>query len=115
MRAAVELGEPEIALLTHIYELQAYIVRDPARSDTDRLRQITDDWTTRTKLKTENGGIELAKCRGSIAKLQAQASVQLRTPGFDSGAGIVVLLPESARFYEHLQEIGTRKTTELPQ
>jgi hypothetical protein len=106
MRAAVELNESDISLLGRIYELQVHVIRDFASSDSDRLHRITEDWTARTKLKTENGGIELAKCRGSVARLQAQAFVQLRTPGFDAGAEIAVLLEDGARFYEHLQEIA---------
>lgn len=31
---------------------------------------------------------------------------QLRTPGFDAGAEIVVLLEDGAKFYERLQEIA---------
>jgi hypothetical protein len=106
MRAAVELGERDVALLKRIYELQAYVIRDSASSDSDRLHRIAQDWIARTKLRPENGGIELANCRGSVARLQAQAFVQLRTPGFDAGAEIVVLLPDGAKFYERLQEIG---------
>ncbi len=109
MRAAVELSESDIFLLGRIYKLQVHVIRDSTSSDSDRLKRITSDWTARTKLKTENGGIELSKCRGSVARLQAQAFVQLRTPGFDAGAEIVVLLEDGAKFYERLQEIGATK------
>jgi hypothetical protein len=106
MRAATELSKSDIALLGRIYDLQVHVIRDSASSDSDRLHRIANDWTSRTKLRTDNGGIELAKCRGSVARLQAQAFVQLRTPGFDAGAEIVVLLEDGARFYERLRKIG---------
>jgi hypothetical protein len=111
MRAGVELSESDIFLLGRIYKLQVHIIRDSTSSDSDRLQRITSDWTTRTKLKSENGGIELSKCRGSLARLQAQAFLQLRTPGFDAGAEIVVLLEDGARFYERLQETGKNSET----
>jgi len=106
MRPAVELNESDISLLGRIYDVQAHVIRGSKGIDSDSLERIANDWVARTKLPTENGGIDLAKCRGSVARLQAQAFVQLRTPGFGSGAEIVVLLSDGAKFYERLQEIA---------
>ena len=105
MRAAVELKDADIALLARIYGLQAFIIRDGTSSDADRLHRIATDWTARTKLNPENGGIDSAASRGSIVRLQAQAFVQIRTPGFDAGAEIVVLMEDGARFFERVQEV----------
>ncbi|HWG18911.1 MAG TPA: hypothetical protein VG225_00175 [Terracidiphilus sp.] len=87
MRAAVELGEADIRLLEEIYE-------HPVPMDMN---------------EADKGRTDSAERMGSIAKLQAVAFVQLRTPGFDSGANIVVLLPNGAKFYERLQEIAVQK------
>ena len=106
MRGAVELSEADIALLKQIYDLEFIALRDSGSSDRDRLSRITDLWIARTKIAAERGGIDLAKSRGSIARLEAHAFVQLRTPGFGSGAEIVVLLDDGAKFYERLQEIA---------
>jgi hypothetical protein len=82
MRAAVELSEADISLLKEVYEEQA----DGSRKQ----------------------GFDLSGRMGSVAKLQAVALVQLRTPGLDYGANVVFLLPEGKKFYERLQEIGRR-------
>jgi hypothetical protein len=84
MRAAAELSEPDIGLLKELYER-------PSRMDMN---------------ETDKGRTDLAERMGSVAKLQAVALVQLRTPGVDLGANIVVLLPKGKKFYERLQEIA---------
>jgi len=109
MRAAVELKDADIVLLERIYKIQVHIIREVTGTDNDRLHRIVTDWTARTKLRIENGGIELGSCRGSLARLQAQAFIQLRTPGFDAGAEIAVLLEDGAKFYERLQEIAIQQ------
>jgi hypothetical protein len=88
MRAAVELSEADIRLLKEVYE-------HPVPMDMN---------------ETDKGRADSAERMGSIAKLQAVAFVQLRTPGLDLGANIVVLLPSGAKFYERLQEISTGNT-----
>jgi hypothetical protein len=89
MRAAVELREPDICLLKEIYEHDSAKAMD--MNETDR------------------GRIDFAERMGSVAKLQAAALVQLRTPGFGSGANIVALLPEGRKLYERLQEIDSSR------
>jgi len=84
MRGAVELSESDIRLLKELIEHPSPM----NLSETDRTR--TDS----------------ADRMGSVAKLQAVAFVQLRTPGVDLGASIVVLLPNGRKFYERLQEIA---------
>jgi hypothetical protein len=59
--------------------------------------------------ETDRGRIDFAERMGSVAKLQAAALVQLRTPGFGSGANIVALLPEGRKLYERLQEIDSSR------
>ncbi len=109
MRAAVELSGPDVSFLGRLYDLQAATIRSLVMSDSDRLKELTANWTAKTKVSEERGGIEIAKHRSSIARLQAQAFIQLRTPGFDSGAEIVHLLQEGAKFYERLQDIAVKE------
>lgn len=85
MRAATELSEPDITLLKDIYD------RRPNSMDMN---------------EADKGRTDIAERMGSVAKLQAVAFVQLRTPGLDTGANIVVLLPQGKKFYESLQEIA---------
>lgn len=82
-RAAVELSESDILLLGEIYAKQA----DGAKGQ----------------------GSDRPERMSSITKLQAAAFVQLRTPGLDFGANIVILLPGGKKFYERLRELGTSK------
>jgi hypothetical protein len=86
LRAAAELSEPDIRLLKELYE--GHFDKPMDMNETDR------------------GRTDSAERMGSVAKLQAVAFVQLRTPGFDLGANIVVLLPRGKKFYERLQEIA---------
>jgi hypothetical protein len=86
MRAAAELSEPDIGLLKELYER-------PSRMDMN---------------ETDKGRTDLAERMGSVAKLQAVALVQLRTPGVDLGANIVALLPKGKKFYERLKEIAVK-------
>ena len=86
MRGAAELSEPDISLLKELYER-------PSPIDMN---------------ETDRGRTDFAERMGSVAKLQAVAFVQLRTPGLDLGANIVVLLPKGKKFYERLQEIAVQ-------
>lgn len=87
MRAAAELSEPDISLLKELYE-----------------RHSPMDMN-----ETDRGRTDIAERMGSVAKLQAVAFIQLRTPGLDLGANIVILLPQGKRFYERLQEIAVKE------
>jgi hypothetical protein len=87
MRAAAELSERDISLLKELYQ-------HPSPMDMNEI---------------DRGRPDAVERMGSIAKLQAVAFVQLRTPGLDMGANIVVLLPEGKRFYERLQELAEQK------
>ena len=82
MRAAVEIGESEIRFLHELYE-----------------------WG---KPMGMDGGADTSPRMGSVARLQAVAHVQLRTPGLDMGANIVVLMPRGRQFYERLQGLGRK-------
>jgi hypothetical protein len=104
MRAAVELNASDIRLLGDIYERQINLLRAFGSDFSAYTKQITHLYTTQPESR-----IDLTKFMGSVAKLQAVAFVQLRTPGFDSGANILALLPDGAKFYERLQEIGAAK------
>jgi hypothetical protein len=84
MRAAAELSEPDISLLKELYGR-------PSPMDMN---------------ETDSGRTDFAERMGSVAKLQAVALVQLRTPGLDMGANIVVLLPKGKKFYERLQGVA---------
>jgi hypothetical protein len=84
MRAAVELNGQDLALLEELYEHQP-------RMDMNETEKGRFDWYERM---------------GSVAKLQAVAFAQLRTPGTDGGASILILLPMGKKFYERLQEIS---------
>jgi hypothetical protein len=85
MRAAVELSELDIHLLKELCEHNSNEPLDMNESD--------------------KGRTDSAERMGAVAKLQAVAFVQLRTPGTDLGADIVVLLPRGKKFFERLQEI----------
>jgi hypothetical protein len=87
MRAAVELSETDISLL----------------------KELIDHPSSMNMNETDIGRTDSAERMGSVAKLQAVAFVQLRTPGLDMGANIVVLLPRGKKFYERLQEIAIEK------
>jgi hypothetical protein len=87
MRAATELSDKDIGLLKELVE-------GPSPMDMN---------------EADRGRTDSAGRMGSIAKLQAVAFVQLRTPGLDQGANIVVLLPGGRKFYERLQEIAIEK------
>jgi len=93
MRAAVELGDLDICLLKELYE-RPYDARRPFNTYMD-MNEI------------DKGRTDVDERMGSVAKLQSVAFVQLRTPGFDMGASLVILLPKGRRFYERLQEIGS--------
>ncbi len=87
MRAAAELSETDISLLKELYERPS-----PMNMN-----------------ETDRGRTDSAERMGSVAKLQAVAFVQLRTPGLDMGANIVALLPAGKRFYERLQDIAVQQ------
>jgi hypothetical protein len=94
MRAATELSEPDLSLLKELCEL-------PSGTPMDMN-------------ETDKGRADSAERMGSVAKLQAVAFVQLRTPGLDMGASIVVLLPKGKKFYERLQEIAREADSKMP-
>jgi len=96
MRAAVELSESDIRLLKELCE-RPFDARRPSLN------------TYMNMGEADKGRADAEERMGSVAKLQAVAFVQLRTPGVDMGASLVILLPKGKRFYERLQEIGTVK------
>lgn len=89
MRAAAELSDRDISLLRELCEHPSPI----------NMNEI------------DKGNADFEERMGSVAKLQAVAFAQLRTPGLDMGANIVAVLPRGKKFYERLQEISTEASS----
>lgn len=105
MRAAVELKDADIAFLEIMYKSQAPCLRDGSLTDAARSERFIMLWPNQLPAPVGRP-TEISKHRSSVARLQAHAFAQYRTPGAGAGGELVFLLEEGAKFYERLREIG---------
>ena len=104
MRAAAELTESDIVFLRKIYDAQKVSLKDSNLNDSARMQRMISQWPNQIPAPVGRETI-LSQHRGSVARLQAHAFIQFRTPGSDVGGELVFLLSDGAKFYERLREI----------
>jgi hypothetical protein len=105
MRAAVELNEADIVFLERIYAAQILSLNNEELTDARRLEQMIHQWPNEMPAPVGRE-TTLSKYRSSVARLQAHALIQFRTPGSGQGGELVFLLKDGARFHERFQEIA---------
>jgi hypothetical protein len=108
MRAAVELNEADFLFLAKIYNAQNLSLRNSELTDEKRLEQLIGQWPNEQPAPVGRATI-ISKNRGAVARLQAHALVQFRTPGAGVGGELVFLLTDGATFYERLQGFNSAK------
>lgn len=105
MRAAVELKEVDIKFLERIYESQIRTLRSSELTDAKRMEEMTKNWPNELTAPTGRERV-ISGYRMSVARLQAHAFVQFRTPGLDIGGELVFLLEDGAKFFEMMRDIA---------
>jgi hypothetical protein len=116
MRAAVELKDADIKLLSEIYEMQRPFMRTQGWID----KQIAEKWNALAgfwqKYWNENqsryAGLPGMMLMGSFARLESLGMIAPgpnRSSASSPVAQCYFLLPEGARFYERLQEIAVQE------
>jgi hypothetical protein len=102
MRAAVELNEADVLFLANIYNAQNMLLRDSELADEKRLEKLIGQWPNEQPTPFGRATI-ISRNRGAVARLQAHAFVQFRTPGAGAGGELVFLLRDGATFHERLR------------
>jgi hypothetical protein len=107
MRAAVELKEIDLQLLSKIYEAQSSLLKSYRALFGEWAQQVAHGWADRFGcLDTE----QWKGTRGALARLQAFGFIQAVTTNVTATGELRTqpfgLLPEGAKFWERIQEIS---------
>jgi hypothetical protein len=110
MRAAVELKDADVQLLNKLYDSQSRLLTTHKSLSSDWSQQIALNWSDRFSFLDSP---DWKNSRSSLARLQACGLIlevrTMMTPTGRLGTQPFGLLPEGAKFYERLQEIGATK------
>lgn len=113
MRAAVELTEHDVNVLSSIYEMQLHLFspREIEKEYSWRIDEIHSLWEKqwRNRPRSSYQGINGMNLNGSFARLQsAGLIVSIGTTSILYGPTMhdYELLPAGKKFYEHLQEVA---------
>lgn len=109
IRAAVELKDADIVILGKIYDSQATIFRQRGMNPTNWFSQIQSLWNEFIKSGALNSSRHLVY-RSSFSRLESHGLIQKFREISTAGVGLehYALLEEGKKFYERLQEIGTK-------